>query len=188
MPRHDAILEWIEAADYVRLSELLDANPQLKQNSRSGEPLLHAALRLNREAIAWLLTQGVDPDQQDLLEDTVLMCASCDDDVDVAAVLIEHGADANLQKANGDTAFSYACAYNGFACAQFLFEHGAKINTVDKGGGSPLDWAVCHASQEFRDWLIRVGGRRHDDTYPPWPPPENQEGAGKSGVCGAGPH
>ena len=49
-------------------------------------------------------------------------------------------------------------------------------------GGSPLDWAVCHSSPELRDWLVSIGGRRHDDSYAPGPwPPQDNEGACRPG-------
>jgi uncharacterized protein len=86
------------------------------------------------------------------------------------------GVDVNTCNDRGETAFSYACANNSLAAAKLLYARGADINTVDAGGGSPLDWAVSHASPEFRDWLISVGGQRHDNTYEPWPwPPPSRE-------------
>jgi ankyrin repeat protein len=68
-------------------------------------------------------------------------------------------------------AFSYACANNALAAARLLYAAGADINTTDTGGGSPLDWALCWASPRFRKWLIGIGGKRHDNSYPeqPWP-------------------
>lgn len=93
------------------------------------------------------------------------------DDVGRVVALLAAGADINACNEQGETAFSYACANDSLAVAKVLYENGADINTVDKGGGSPLDWAVCHASPEFRAWLVGVGGKRHDDSYEPWPWP-----------------
>ena len=52
---------------------------------------------------------------------------------------------------------------------------------MDKGGGSPLDGAVCWSSPDFRQWLIEIGGKRHDDSYEPgsWPLPCDGEGDGR---------
>lgn len=88
---------------------------------------------------------------------------------------IARKADVNVANERGETAFSFACAYNQFEAAKILFDAGAQINTCDVGGGSPLDWAVCHASQEFRDWLVANGAVRHDDSYPPWPPRDSDD-------------
>ena len=90
------------------------------------------------------------------------------DDVQAIAALLEGGAEVNARNERGETAFSYACANNSLAAAKLLFSRGADINTVDGGGGSPLDWAVCWSSPEFLEWLAGVGGKRHDDSYPPW--------------------
>lgn len=89
-------------------------------------------------------------------------------------VLLDLGASVHWRSEDGETAFSYACACDQFDAARVLHEHGADINSVDSGGGTPLDWAVCHARPEFRDWLKAVGGTRkmtHEEW--PWPPPGN---------------
>jgi ankyrin repeat protein len=95
-------------------------------------------------------------------------------DLNGVCSILDAGIDINASNENGETAFSYACAYNQLEVAQLLFSRGANVDTVDAGGGSPLDWAVCHASPEFREWLVSVGGERHDRSYEPWPwPPGN---------------
>ena len=100
------------------------------------------------------------------------------DDVGRVVTLLEAGADINARNECGETAFSYACAYNALAVAKALFQRGAEIDTVDAGGGSPLDWAICQSSPEFREWLIGVGGKRHDLSYEPWPwPPKSRGGS-----------
>ena len=93
------------------------------------------------------------------------------DDVGAVTRLLDSGQDVGARNEHGETAFSFACASNAFAVARLLHSLGADVNTIDNGGGSPLDWAVCWASPEFRDWLKSVGGVRHDDSYPehPWP-------------------
>jgi hypothetical protein len=90
------------------------------------------------------------------------------DDAAAVAALLDGGLSVDARNERGETAFSYACANNALACAKLLFARGADINTKDAGGGSPLDWAVCWSSYEFREWLASVGGRRHDDSYEPW--------------------
>jgi ankyrin repeat protein len=91
--------------------------------------------------------------------------------------LLDDGVDINARNERGETAFSFACANNCLAAARLLHSRGADINSVDTGGGSPLDWAVCQSSPEFREWLISVGGRRHDACYDPWPwPPKDGDG------------
>jgi 26S proteasome non-ATPase regulatory subunit 10 len=94
---------------------------------------------------------------------------------DAAAVarLLDAGADIDATNDKGETAFSYACANDALEVARLLHVRGADINTVDVGGGTPLDWAVCWSSHEFRDWLRSIGGVRRDSSYVEWawPPP-----------------
>ncbi len=107
----------------------------------------------------------------------LLVDAALDEDLNKLAKLLDSGVDINLQNEQGETAFSYCCANNKLLAAKFLQSRGARINTIDKAGGSPLDWAVCWSSPEFREWLVSVGGVRNDDTYEPWPwPPKEGEG------------
>ena len=88
--------------------------------------------------------------------------------------LLEFNADVHWKNENGETAFSFACAYDQFDAARLLHKHGANINSVDSSGGTPLDWAVCHARPEFREWLKSVGGTRNSDHDEwPWPPKNN---------------
>ncbi len=100
------------------------------------------------------------------------------DDVERVRVLLDGGVDVNARNGLGETAFSFACAYNALAVAKLLHSRGAEINSIDRGGGSPLDWAVCQSSPEFRAWLVSVGGKRHDDSHAPWPWPPGSCGKG----------
>jgi hypothetical protein len=93
--------------------------------------------------------------------------AVSDDDFERVRQLLDAGEGVDAVNESGETAFSYGCANNALRVARLLHERGANINTVDAGGGSPLDWAVCWSSPEFRDWLRSVGGLRRD-TGPEW--------------------
>jgi hypothetical protein len=90
------------------------------------------------------------------------------DEVARIIALLDDGVDINARSERGETAFSFACANNSLSAAKILHSRGADINTVDLGGGSPLDWAVCWSSPEFRAWLVSVGGKRHDGSYDQW--------------------
>ena len=105
-----------------------------------------------------------------------LVDATLKEDLARIVELLDSGVDVNAKNEVGETAFSYACANNKLDAAKCLYSRGADINTVDKRGGSPLDWAVCWSSPEFREWLIHIGGKRHADSYEPWPWPPPQEG------------
>jgi len=109
--------------------------------------------------------------------------ATLAEDFEAMRAMLDEGHDVNASNEDGETAFSYCCAHNKLKAAKLLVSHGAEINTVDKGGGSPLDWAVCWSSPEFRQWLTEIGGKRHDDSHEPgpWPLPcgGNDDGDGR---------
>jgi metal-dependent HD superfamily phosphatase/phosphodiesterase len=115
-------------------------------------------------AASWVVLSAMS------LSDEMTTAASSND-VDTVRRLLDAGEGINATNDRGETAFSYACANNALKVAELLHARGANINTVDAGGGSPLDWAVCWSSLEFRAWLKRIGGTRHDDSYAevPWP-------------------
>jgi hypothetical protein len=123
-----------------------------------------------------MLIRRVVPAVMTTLSDDMASAAS-DDDVDRVRHLLDAGEDVDAANESGETAFSYACANNALRVARLLYEGGANIHTVDVGGGSPLDWAVCWSSPEFRAWLKSVGGSRHDSGYPEWPWPRENAGA-----------
>src|SRR5262245_50745532 len=89
------------------------------------------------------------------------MAAVLAENVSAMEQMIASGFDPNCANEDGETAFSYACANNKLLSAEFLFKQGVNINSIDKGGGTPLDWAVCWSSPEFREWLRSIGGTRN---------------------------
>jgi len=171
-------VRYVKCNNRRRLGWLLARHPRLKTLAEGDCSLVWEAHWHNRGLLPWLLDQGVGPDVPNTAGGTLLMHAAAQDDVALLRLLLDRGADVNRRNENGETALSYCCAYDSLACAKLLAERGADVNTVDRGGGSPLDWAVCQSSPELREWLVSVGGRRHDDSYAPWPwPPQGNEGA-----------
>jgi ankyrin repeat protein len=171
-------VRYVKCNNRKRLAWLLTRHTHLRTAVQPGddESLLFTAFWSNLPMLPWLLEQGVDPDTPENDDGTLLMGAAAANDLALGRLLLAHGANVNARNQHGETAFSYACANNSLAVAQLLFANGADINTVDAGGGSPLDWAVCWSSPEFREWLASVGGKRHDNGYAPWPwPPQGRE-------------
>lgn len=117
-----------------------------------------------------------------MLSDEMVDAVVSDETARVIA-LLDEGVDINARSEHCETAFSFACANNSLSVAKILHSRGADINTIDVGGGSPLDWAVCWSSPEFRAWLVSVGGKRHDASYDPWQWPRDD----RDGDCHARP-
>ena len=93
------------------------------------------------------------------------------DEVALADRLLDAGVDVVATNGRGKTAFSRSCAGEALGVVRLLHSRSADVNMVDGGRASPLDWAVCWSSHEFRAWLRSVGGVRHDDSYAEWPWP-----------------
>ena len=89
---------------------------------------------------------------------------SLDEDLAGMAAMLDAGFDVNTANAAHETAFMHCCANDRLRAAKFLASRNADVNAADHGGTTPMDFAVRHASREFRDWLLRIGGRRHDAT------------------------
>ena len=102
-----------------------------------------------------------------------LLIAASDGKCECMKVLMKAGTDVNFSNADGETPFSFACANDQFNAAKLLYHNGAHINSVDNSGATPLDWAVCHSSAEFRRWLVGVGGRRNL-SYEEWSYPQSE--------------
>ena len=79
-------------------------------------------------------------------------------------LMLAEGFDVNMPNDAHETALIHCCANNRLRSARFLAGRGANLNLPDAGGGTPMDYAVRHASREFQDWLSRVGGRRHSSS------------------------
>jgi ankyrin repeat protein len=74
-------------------------------------------------------------------------------------LMLAEGFDVNMPNDAHETALIHCCANNRLRSARFLAGRGANLNLPDAGGGTPMDYALRHASREFQDWLSRAGGR-----------------------------
>lgn len=127
-----------------------------------------AVITDNAGALEGVLLSLASPDSDEL--GSWLSLASAEGSLGCMGVLLKHGANVNFQSRDGESPFSYACANNQLESARLLHDAGADVNALLSSGLTPLDCAVCASSQEFRQWLGSVGGRR-TGTYGEWPWP-----------------
>lgn len=85
-----------------------------------------------------------------------------DENIAGMTAMLDAGFDVNTHNDDHETAFIHCCANDRLRAARFLVARGADVNQADHGGTTPMDFAARHGSRDFRDWLSRIGGRRHD--------------------------
>lgn len=131
-----------------------------------------AVITDNAGALESIMLSLSSPDSDEL--GSWLSLASAEGSHGCMGVLVRSGANVNFQSDDGESPFSYACANNQLESARLLHDAGAEVNALLSSGLTPLDCAVCSSSQEFRQWLRSVGGKR-TGTYDEWPWPPKAE-------------
>jgi hypothetical protein len=98
-----------------------------------------------------------------------------DENIAGLTAMLDGGFDVNTANAAHETAFMHCCANDRLLAARFLVRRGAAVNLPDHGGTTPMDFAVRHASRDFQDWLIGIGGRTNASAdYSHRPPAEHR--------------
>ena len=151
--QHGGDLDIFSAAavgDIETLKRLLDANPKSLNASRfENIPVLHMAVRLDRQAVVKLLIDaGIDIELRNYSEraesenDTALHEAVEFQRTEIVNILLEAGANANAKNAYDSTPLHYACGDRNpnFEMIQLLLKHGASSRLENNEGKTALDF------------------------------------------------
>ncbi len=95
------------------------------------------------DALAGLLSRGVDVNARNEHGVTALMRAAHYGHDRVVRVLLEHGADPNLTRNDKFTALALAAFFGHTETVRLLIENGAKTEVVTRSGTSPKMWAMA---------------------------------------------
>jgi uncharacterized protein len=82
-----------------------------------------------------------------------------DENAPAMTAMLDAGFDVNTVNAAHQSVLMHCCANGRSKAARLLVARGADVNLIDHGGTTAMDFAVRHASRDFRDWLARAGGR-----------------------------
>ncbi|KAF8475577.1 26S proteasome non-ATPase regulatory subunit 10 [Kalaharituber pfeilii] len=133
-----AIHEACREGKLLTVESLLTANPKLANLADLDERYpIHWSCSFNHKSIVDLLMgqKGFDPDIQDGMGWTPLMCAASirdDEGEEVVKALLNMGADVNAKNYNGQTALHFTASKSNLSIARLLISHGATSRVKDK--------------------------------------------------------
>lgn len=105
----------------------------------------------------------------DDFENTALIFAVDDEDIEMLRILVKNGADLNVKNREKDSALNYAIQYNLQEIAEFLIKNGSDVNIKGYNGITPLMNAVAINNKYITKLLISSGANvnaRDDEGNP----------------------
>ena len=100
------------------------------------------------DALAGILSRGVDVDARNEHGMTALMRAAHNGHEQMVRALLEHGADPNITRNDRFTALALAAFFGHTETVRILIENGAKTEIVTRSGTSPKMWATARTFTE----------------------------------------
>ena len=107
------------------------------------------------DALAGILSRGVDVNARNEHGMTALMRASHYGHERMVRALLEHGADPNIARNDRFTALALAAFFGHTETVRLLIENGAKTEIVTRSGTSPKMWATARTFTEAARCLER---------------------------------
>jgi ankyrin repeat protein len=120
-------------------------------------PLLDAAERGDRAAVARLLTKGANPNTAGPDGTTAIMYAAANDDLELVRALIKAGANVKLANQFGTTALTEAAIIGSAPIIDALLKAGADANTRNPEGETPLMAVARTGKVDAAKRLIEAG-------------------------------
>ena len=121
--------------------------------------LVYSAMWQGRGLLPWLLNEGVHPDCKSYPGDnTPLMQAAADGDLESMRLLLDHGADPNARNENNELPLGFAGSYGQWEAAKLLVERGADVNGIEREGRTHLEWLTYCSNEPGIQVLRSLGG------------------------------
>lgn len=138
----------------------LGANKSTRCKSGFGEtPLLLAIYEKNAEIVEYLLKKGVNPNEKEWTDKSVLLNAAETDNDKIVNLLIDAGAQVEYNKYFGKTALMHAVDMKKYISAEALLNKGANVNYKNKYGETPLILAIKENDYPTIKLLVENGAK-----------------------------
>lgn len=146
----------IRADDVDTVSNLLSKGFDPNAPTEDGQTPLIAALKAGAEKTTRLLinTKGVDIERTNLNDETALMLASINGNVEIIKLLIQKGAEVNKP---GWTPLHYAATKGDLGTLKLLISQSAYLDAESPNGTTPLMMAAKYGTYEAVRLLIEEG-------------------------------
>ncbi|MBY0406008.1 MAG: ankyrin repeat domain-containing protein, partial [Cyanobacteria bacterium] len=125
--------------------------------------LFHALAQANANPLIipkmayYLLSQGVQPNQQDVNYDTPIFMAAAHGNIPLITFLLEHQIDVNASHKNKETPIFAAIRAKKTRAVEALIEGGAALDVSRLDGMTPLNLAVEQKNTEIAALLLKNG-------------------------------
>ncbi len=126
-------------------------------NGVSKEKLILYAFKKNSVGVNLMLAGGIAPNITDQEENTPLIIAAANGDLDSAKILLSYRANINAKNKYGMTPLLYAIKGKHKAMTEYLINNGANINISNKYGQNPLFWAAYYGDSQLVHNLLVLG-------------------------------
>ena len=118
------------------------------QLSTFGFTALHLAiLGKQHEMTQWLINEDANLESEDFDQETPILTAAYQDDVDVLECLLQNGANTEIASIWGDTPLLRSIKHSSISQVKLLLDYGAHIDTTNHSAESALHIAV--SAQDF---------------------------------------
>jgi ankyrin repeat protein len=137
------------------LKDYLRQHPQTQEHLN--QYLLNAAIRGDKNLLAFFLNAGADVNQKDTDGRTPLHCAASLERKEIVEFLLKAGAAVNTQDKYGHSPL-YETAYKGYdEIVELLLNAGADINQTSVNGMTPLHRAASLDDKDAVELLLKIG-------------------------------
>lgn len=151
----------IDLKDETLASHLLSSGAT---NGINKENLLLYAFKKNPTGVSLMLSGGVSPSVTDQDNNTPLIIAAANDDLESARYLVSYRANINAKNKFGMTPLLYALKGKHWKMAEYLMNNNAKINISNIYGQNALFWAAYHGNAELVQNLLMRGANYQKKT------------------------
>ena len=119
--------------------------------------LISAILSRNADSVQLMLSQGANPNYEDVYGITPLLFAVETGDTNIIKLLLDKGAKIDIVPPYDPPAVSFAVINYKDTVLSFLLEHGANPDIEDWAGRTPLYYAIRNGNYTAADMLLLYG-------------------------------